>query len=66
MDRRLKPSQGWLVASVGLGGAAAALLYWLWPHAHWAVYAIGGFLMAAMLYSGFLKVAGYERLADRD
>jgi hypothetical protein len=64
--RRLKPPQGWLLLSVVLGSGGAGLCYWLWPYAHWAVYAVGGFITAAMLYSGFLKVAGYERMADRD
>jgi hypothetical protein len=64
--RRLKPPPGWLLASVVLGAIAAALAYWAWPHANVAVYAIAGLVVGALLYSAYLKFAGYERMAGRD
>ncbi len=39
---------------------------WLWPGAPWWVYAGGGFIVGALLYTKLIELIAYETIMDRD
>lgn len=60
----MKQSEKYAVASVSIGIAASLGFYLLWSKAHWAVYPILAFIVAALMHRELLKQAASRAIAD--
>jgi hypothetical protein len=60
----MQQSQKYALICVILGAAGAIGFYWLWPHAHWAVYPVTALLIAGALYKAVLEIARDEAIVD--
>ena len=66
MARKIKPSEWTALACLTFGAVLGGGAWWLWPGAHWGLYAGGGFIIATLLYMELIKMFAYEAIMDRD
>jgi hypothetical protein len=59
-------SSAWIaLAALALGAVCAGGFYYLWPHAHWAVYPVVAVFVAGPAYRLWLEMSANEKMIDR-
>lgn len=66
MARKFKPSERIVLESMIVGAVVGGGIWWLWPGAHWGLYAVIGFIVFAMYWDQALKSAADKAIVDRD
>ena len=65
MPQTIKPSQWIALAALMFGAVVTGGLYYVWPHAHWAVYAVLMFVASGIAYATWLQMIANEKIIDR-